>query len=120
MGALTVLLGGLVGLVGGVQSLIDPETWSYFETNWFVIVPSALWLIFAIIAILGGFLAVTGNSSGNTWAVIAGLISVLGFAFLLQPPLTAITLSLTYYVKGAVGPVVYLMGGLFGLAIKEE
>jgi hypothetical protein len=120
MGALTVLFGGLIGLVGGAQGMMDPQTWSYFTTtNWFVIVPIGIWLIFGLIAFIGGFLVLTGNSTGNTVAVFSGLISMLLFAFLLQPPINQITLSLTYYVKGAVGPVVYVMGGLFGLSIEE-
>jgi hypothetical protein len=113
IGAIVVLIGGFLELLFGVQSMLNPAVWAPLER----VIPSALALIFGIIVLLGGLLVLMGNNSGNTIAIIIGLLLVLVWSFLAEPP---VALPYAYYIKAFVGPFVYLMGGLFGLSIKEE
>jgi hypothetical protein len=113
MGAIVILVGGLLELLFGVQSMLNPEVWAPLER----VLPSALALIFGIIVVLAGLLVLTGNNSGNMITIIMGLLLVLVWSFLAEPP---VALPYAYYIKAFVGPLVYLMGGLFGLSIKED
>jgi hypothetical protein len=113
MGAIVILVGGFLELLFGVQSMLNPEVWAPLER----VLPSALALVFGIIAVLGGLLVLIGNNSGNTIAIVIGLLLVLVWSFLSEPP---VALPYAYYIKAFVGPLVYLMGGLFGLSMKED
>jgi hypothetical protein len=104
-------------LLVGVYGLIDPGIMGLFETNPMIILPQVISLIFGIIILIGGYLAAKGNMNGNYFAIILGLIAVVVWLFVLQPPPAPIS-EIHYYLVG-IGPILYLVGGILGFVIKE-
>ncbi|MFW9793527.1 MAG: hypothetical protein ACFFEE_04435 [Candidatus Thorarchaeota archaeon] len=122
MGALVILVGGLFGLIFGIQSYLDSEIWDLFNAPTpgpQVILPTVLSLGFGIIILIGGIIVIMGNNTGNTLAVILGLIFAIFWVFALPLP-ASVALGYFYYTKAILGPVFYLMGGLFGLSIRKD
>jgi hypothetical protein len=97
-GPVVTLIGGIFSLLVGVYGLIDPGIMGLFETNPMIILPQVISLIFGIIIILG-------------------LLAVVVWLFVLQPPPAPIP-EIHYYLVG-VGPILYLVGGILGFVIKE-
>ncbi|MFW9850965.1 MAG: hypothetical protein ACFFF4_17695 [Candidatus Thorarchaeota archaeon] len=117
LGAIIVLVGGLLEVVTTIQGFLDPDTWTVFETNATVIIPGIVTLIFGILVVVGGLLVAVGSSKGNYFAIILGLIIIIFWHFILPPPAP---LPYDTYVKVTAAPFLYLVGGLFGLSIAEE
>ncbi len=117
IGAIVVLIGGLIQLLSSVIAFTDPLTWTLFETNATVILPGVLALVFGILVVFGGLWVAMGNSKGNYIALFLGLIAVILWHFLQPPPAPVPYES---YIKVLVSPFLYLVGGLFGISITQE
>jgi Na+/proline symporter len=83
-----------------------------------VVVPAATLLIVGVVFLLGGYFAAKGNMYGNYLAVILGIILVVLWLFVLQPPPAPFP-EINYYLVG-IGPIVILVGGILGFLLKEE
>jgi len=84
-----------------------------------------LTLTFGLLGILGGILSLKGKMAGNIIAIIVGLIATLGMFVIFGP--TVISLPPNYYFwpqlvyKIFYGePIILLVGGILGLAIREK
>ncbi|MFW9908592.1 MAG: hypothetical protein ACFFEF_08445 [Candidatus Thorarchaeota archaeon] len=118
LGAIVVLVGGLLEVLVAVQGFLNPDAWTIFNSgNVMIFLPGVVAMIFGILVILGGFLVLIGNGKGNYLAIFLGLIVIALWHFLLPPPA-----SIPYesYIKILVDPFLYFVGGLFGLSIAEE
>ncbi|MHA2379962.1 MAG: hypothetical protein ACXADS_11865 [Candidatus Thorarchaeota archaeon] len=118
LGPALTLIGGISSLLVGVYGLIDPALMGLFETTPMIIVPQVASLIFGIIILVVGILAAKGNMNGNYIAIILGLIVVVVWIFVLQPPPAPVP-EIHYYLVG-IGPILYLVGGILGFVLKEE
>jgi len=116
-GPILILIGGIVSLLLAVFWMVDPLTWQVFETNPIVVLPMVILLIVGIVFVLGGYFAARGNMYGNYLAVILGIILVVLWVFVLQPPPAPIP-EINYYLVG-IGPIVILVGGILGFFLKE-
>ncbi|MHA2071362.1 MAG: hypothetical protein ACW985_06205 [Candidatus Thorarchaeota archaeon] len=117
LGPALTLIGGIFSLFVAVYGIMDPAIMGLFETNATIILPQVASLIFGIIILVGGYLAAKGNMNGNYISIILGLIVIVLWLFVLQPPPAPIN-EIHYYLVG-VGPILYLIGGILGVVIKE-
>jgi len=117
IGAIVLLIGGLLALLQAVTGITNPLTWTIFETNPTVILPGIAALIFGTLVVFGGLWVAMGNSKGNYIALFLGLFGVVLWHFLLPPP---DPVPYEMYIKVLVPPLIFLVGGLFGISVAQE
>ncbi|MFW9964947.1 MAG: hypothetical protein ACFFCX_15360 [Candidatus Sifarchaeia archaeon] len=119
VGPVVTMFGGIYSLVIGLFGVNNSLTiyLALFEANPMTIVPAVLALIFGIIILLLGFFAAKGNMTGNYITLVLGIVLVLAWLFVLQPPPPPVP-EITYYIFGAA-PIVFTAGGLLGVFLKE-
>lgn len=118
-GPVVSLIGGIYSLIVGLMGVINSLTTyqAIYATNPMIIVPGVLLVIFGIIVLLLGYFAAKGNMNGNYITLILGVVVVLAWLFVLQPPPAPIPVT-DYYLVG-IAPILFTVGGLLGVVLKE-
>lgn len=119
VGPVVSLIGAICSIVIGLLGVIDSLTiyQTIYASNPMIILPGVLLLIFGIIVLLLSFFAAKGNMNGNYITLILGVVLVLAWLFVLQPPPAPIPAT-SYYLVGT-GPILFIIGGLLGVVLKE-
>jgi len=116
VGPVIILIGGIysivIGLIGVILRLTIYKDW--IEVS---ILPAYLLILFGIMVLLLGFIAVIGGMFSNYITLILGVVLILAWLFVL-PPITVQGLTFTYYLVG-VAPILFTVGGLLGVVLKE-
>lgn len=132
VGPILALLGGIIMLSSGYfvfisitsieESLaIAALTWAEvgfsIELMYLRVICTLLW---GILGIIGGIIAISGKKFGNLLALIGGLLGIVGMFI----PLGTITIVIAVPVSLSASfmlldPIIIVLGGIIGLVIKE-
>jgi hypothetical protein len=115
------VLGGLLALIGGVMSLIAYNTISWGLNDGIGTMTIYLTLMAAVVAILGGILALVGKKIGGVLPLIVGIVGLLG-QFILIPTGGGFDWPMVYtmpFPGGSEGmwldPILMIIGGILSL-----
>ncbi|MFX1441749.1 MAG: hypothetical protein ACFFFD_16030 [Promethearchaeota archaeon] len=119
VGPVVTLIGGIYSLIVGLMGVIESLTTyqAIYATNPMIIVPGVMLLIFGIIILILGYFAAKGNMNANYITLILGIVLVLAWLFVLQPPPAPMP-ETSYYLVG-IAPILFTIGGLLGVVLKE-
>ncbi|MFW9850903.1 MAG: hypothetical protein ACFFF4_17385 [Candidatus Thorarchaeota archaeon] len=110
-----ILIGGIYSIVMGLIGVILKLT--IYKGSELSILPAYLLILFGIMVLLLGFIAVIGGMFSNYITLILGVVLIYAWLFVL-PPITVQDLTFTYYLVG-VAPILFTVGGLLGVVLKE-
>lgn len=121
-------IGGILAIVGGIISsfawaiilsyMIEKNSWSYWQLSTRLFTTLAM----IILSIIGGILAIKDISIGCIFALIAGIIMLIGSIFNLGDvyggtwSYTDVSLTVHFIVD----PILMAVGGVLGLAVGSE
>ena len=132
VGPILALLGGIIMLSSGyfvftsitsieeslaIAALTWADTGFSIELMYLRVICTLLW---GILGIIGGIIAISGKKFGNLLALIGGLLGIVGMFI----PLGTITIVIAVPVSLSASfmlldPIIIVLGGIIGLVIKE-
>lgn len=124
VGSALLLIAGFIAF--GVQALLEatmfPLTWADIGMDPMILtVRAVLTVIFALVALIGAILGLLGKKIGVILMLIFGIITTVGMFV----PIGTITIGFTTipvsmnYNMFFIDPILILLGGILGLALKE-
>ena len=126
VGAALLLIAGFIAF--GVQALLEVTlagaglTWADVGFDPMILtVRAILTVVWALIGLIGAILALTGKKIGAILMLIFGLIATVGmFIPIGSMTIGFVTIPVTMnYNMFFVDPILLLLGGILGLALKE-
>ena len=113
IGPIIAIIGSMLLLIGGLLAVTNPFIQIIMAVFPTIALSFVMPIILGVLGLVGALMAATGRKVGNYVVIISGLVAVIGMfipVFFIFP----LVMSLFY-----VDPILILIGGILGVAIKE-